>query len=382
MVKQNTMSWQLFLLFSFCMLYLQCNGEFLHVSGREFIYDNKRVFLSGPNYAWVYYGWDFGNYNYQSTGPLMEQWIKDISNAGGNSLRVWVHVEAGSTPEFNSQGYVIATDGLNNLIRDLSRFLDVAQEYNVFVIFCLFNGASMGNANYKNLILDSNKTQSYIDNALTHMAAGLANKPALAAWEIMNEPEGSIAIQSNVNPCFDTTILAGHGGGWSGANIPMETMMRFVNRLAGAIKRADPKTLVTVGSYCEIPQTSAFPGMYNFYEDHCLLTAGGDPQGIIDFQQMHTYAWEGKWGDHAPFRVYAADYLLHKPLVIGEFSFACAGGETLEQLWNRGFDLGYDGLWSWQYNNDNSGCMDTRAQQNQGMQTIRSRPGVPLVIHG
>lgn len=196
----------------------------------------------------------------------------------------------------------------------------------------------------------------------------------------MNEPEGSIAIQSNANPCFDTTILAPYGGGWSGANIPMEVMLRFINRQAGAIKRADPKALVTVGSYSEIPQTTAFTGMYNYYQDHCLQAAGGDAQGKIDFYQMHTYAWDGTFGNYTPFRVPAASYLLDKPLVIGEFSYVCGGGEDIDELWNLGYDLGYDGLWSWQYNDDNTGCMDTREDQNLGMQAIRSRPGVAVLI--
>lgn len=164
--------------------------------------------------------------------------------------------------------------------------------------------------------------------------------------------------------------LAPHGGGWSGANIPMETMLRFINRQAGAIKRADHKALVTVGSYSEIPQTTAFPGMFNYYQDHCLQAAGGDSQGIIDFYQMHTYAWTGTWSSHTPFTVSATEYQLDKPLVIGEFSYACAGGETIEELWNLGYELGYNRLWSWQYNNDVTGCMDTRADQNLGMKRL------------
>ena len=50
----------------------------------------------------------------------------------------------------------------------------------------------------------------------------VSNHRALAAWEIANEPEGSIqAGTSDGNPCFDTTNLSGSGVGWTGANIPM-----------------------------------------------------------------------------------------------------------------------------------------------------------------
>ncbi len=75
-------------------------------------------------------------------------------------------MEGESTPQFNGDGYVLSPDGQGTLIPDLSRFLDVAAENNVFVIPVLWNGALIRNDRYKNLIWDDNKLQSYIDNAL------------------------------------------------------------------------------------------------------------------------------------------------------------------------------------------------------------------------
>lgn len=87
MAKGNIM--YLFLLVSMYMLLAnnQCNGEHLRVQGRDFYYGTQRVFLSGVNIAWVYYGWDFGNGNYENTRERLETWLGMVSAAGGNVVR-------------------------------------------------------------------------------------------------------------------------------------------------------------------------------------------------------------------------------------------------------------------------------------------------------
>ena len=56
------------------------------------------------------------------------------------------------------------------------------------------------------------------------MVRAVAGHSALAAWEIINEPEGlTVPYQSNSNACFDTNLMGSLGGyGWSGYGIPWE----------------------------------------------------------------------------------------------------------------------------------------------------------------
>jgi len=372
----------LFLLFSLYMLIAnnQCNGEFIRTQGTDFYYGNRKVFLSGANIAWVYYGWDFGNDNYAATRERLEQWIRDISNAGGNTLRMFVHVEAGSTPQFDPTGHVVATDAGNNLVRDISLFLDVAEQYNVFVVLVLWNGAGVGNTNYRNLFMVDSILTSYINNALVPLVQGISNKPALAAYEIINEPEHALLIAANAQPCFDTTLIGLHGGGGNGADIPMQRLQQFINRQADAIKRTDHKALVTVGSWREVASTDAFADTFNYYSQHCLEIAGGYPLGALDFYQIHAFAWGGWFSAHSPFTLPASAFQKDKPLVIGAFSFVCADGLSVPFLWNHAFDQGYDGVWSWKYNLDDVYCSDTQASQNLGMTTIRHHPEIIVNI--
>ncbi len=79
-------------MFKFAVLLLCCWASLsagrLTTSGRDFLYNGQKVFLSGVNIAWNSYGYDFGNGQYAANSKsTLEAWLTQIANSGGNTAR-------------------------------------------------------------------------------------------------------------------------------------------------------------------------------------------------------------------------------------------------------------------------------------------------------
>jgi len=340
---------------------------YLSIQNGKFSYNGNQIFLSGVNIAWNSYGRDFGSGAYSgSAQSKFETWLGQIATNGGNVARIWLHVDGSYSPKFDSNGYATGAD-TNSLITELGTFLDKAAANNVFVIIVLWNGAATMTTPLKNLFWDNSKLQTYIDKTLTPLVNGLKTKKALAAWEVVNEPEGSVqAGTSDSNSCYDTTNLSGSGAGWTGISLPMKNILNFINLQSSAIRSADPKALVTVGSWSERPQTNACSGCRNYYTNACLSGAGQKSNGYIDFYQMHTYTYNGAYSAWSPMKKSASNYGLDKPLVIGEFATVCSELKDSVKNFQYGYNNGYVGILSWQYNAQGD-CSDSASSQNTGM---------------
>lgn len=346
------------------------HGGRLSIQGNHFVKDGQRVFLSGANTAWASYAYDFGNSQYQYRRTQYLHRLDLVKNAGGNSMRTWVHVEGQTSPQFDNNGHVTGLDRDGTFISDFKRYLDDAQARGILVFATLWNGAvSQQPAHLRGLITDTARLQSYLDHALIPWVRAVKDHPAMGGWDVINEMEGFIQPDHrDSQPCFDTTFLHNSGAGWAGKLYSAHDLLRFINWQVDAIRRTDPDALVTAGSWSERSQTDQL-GQKNLYSDDCLSAAGGKTMGNLTFYSTHSYAWHGQFNSASVFKHRYADYGLDRPLVVAEFMTKdnSGAGMTSAQMFTYVYSHGYHGAWIW--------SDEPEASQSAGIHAISGKHG-------
>ncbi|MFC2129414.1 discoidin domain-containing protein [Bacteroidota bacterium] len=322
------------------------------------------TFISGMNLAWIDFAQDLTQFDVTS----FTQALNDVAQAGGNSLRWWVHVNGRYSPQWqNDTVSGISETELNNL----EKALDLATERNIVVSICLWsfdmlqdNAGAENHARNMKLLNDSAATQAYINNALLPMVRKVKGHMAIMCWEIFNEPEGM------------TTEF-----GWTPERVSMASVQSFINLCAGAIHTEAEDELVSNGSWSFKASSDRWTSGgtdRNYYSDTALIAKGGDAKGILDFYMVHYYDWGGT--TLSPFHHPASYWGLDKPLVIGEFS---AIGPTddigPEEAYNYLYDNGYAGAMAWTWtNHDGHGGVDEAAP---GMQSLFLNHSLDIVLN-
>ena len=323
------------------------------------------LFLSGINVAWINYGNDLTGFDKQKWTTLCEE----VSEAGGNSLRWWIHVDGRSTPTYDPTTLLV-TGMPESALNNLELALDIAAEHGLVVSLCLWahgmlaytdsgdQSSAVGNARRaknKKILTEEEGTMAYINNALIPMVNKVKNHTAILCWEIFNEPEGMTNVAN-----------------WSEyEHIDISYIQKFVNLCAGAIHRADPNAKVSNGSWAA-PALIGNKDGNNYYTNEKLIAQGGDEDGYLDFYMFHYYPTNhGK--AYSPFHQtfeYFEGYGVDKKLIIGEFPargiLKSAGWllpntaqKTTEQAMLWLYQNGYSGGWGWTYSNhDGNGGLD------------------------
>ena len=327
----------------------------------------KDLFLNGGNVAWINFSADVGPGATNLEG--FRQIFEEVHANGGNAMRLWLHTNGKSTPEWSAStvGQVVGPGA--GTIDDIGAILDIAEENEVGVQLCLWSfdmlRQSYGAANEERaraLLTSAALTQTYIDTALTPMVTALKDHPALLAWEIFNEPEGM-----SIEYAFQGLVQR---------PVPMTDIQRFTNQLAGAIHRADPEALVTNGSVnfrtlTDNQQGAGGRANYNYYGDDRLVAQGGDALGTLDYYSVHYYTTNVP-PVLSPFTNDASVWGLDKPIVVGEFYApdVTPNGVAFGDLYTTLYNRGYAGAMIWQHADRNSGDPVQAQNWPRGLQNM------------
>lgn len=332
-----------------------------------------RWFLVGANVPWLNggYGADFATveeWNQHTYDPnATRAMLRALRQQGANTVRWWLFADGRGAPEFNanSGGAVTGLDA--NFLPSLANAIQIAAEEDMYLVFNLWSfdmlmadstvsGRGEHAGGHRDLIVESAKRASFINNALLPMlrypvgASGytIGAHPHVLAWDIFNEPEFGINEPPHFTPASDIS-----------QPVTLAQMQRFIAEIAGAIHR-NSNQLTTVGSASmKWNSTGALGAAGNFWSDAALTAY--DPQGYLDFYQIHYYGWmngDERYWSYSPLFIDWYEGQFDKPVVIGEAP-ANAGGtnRTPTQLLAGLRANCYAGAWVWPYFNisDNTG---------------------------
>jgi len=352
--------------------------------GNRLIINGQPLFISGMNIAWITgssFSNDVGDRQLNESG--FRQHVQNIKSAGGNAVRWWLHTDAANCPKINSSGRVtgIGSQTINNI----RRALDIAYENGVVVALCLFSfdllhevrgsgsnpnsgnkSAEVGARNHL-FLTESANLDSYIENALRPILAGVGNHPAIMCWEVFNEPEG---------------MVQGHG--WSDIRIDYSHVRRFTGKIAAEVHRNPNSRLKMVSTGIHnFSRTSYF----NNYTDAMLReAAGGDELAFLDFYMAHYYP-EHNPNNMSPFHNPASFWQLNKPMVIGEFparswgpgtgyswgSAPSGGVYDIVAAYEYAYNNGYAGAMSWSMTEGNTAKFGNFATTRPALENLYSK---------
>ena len=265
-------------------------------------------FWAGGNLPWVHFGYDVGGGSFDPAA--VGSAFGNLSAAGANAVRFWLHADGRASPAFAPDGTVAAPGG-STWKSDLRTVLQLAASHELVLQLCLwsFDMCKQEVSTipvHAELIRNASKAESYIENALLPMLALLDGSPVVV--EVINEPEWCMEGPCNTKECVTTT-----------------QMQAFVARVAEAVHNYS-ELAVTVGS-ASLKWSTSRPGggQADYWSDSALKAAypaaTGD-SGTLDLFNVHYYDWmyDPSWG-YDPCRKPASYWsggATTKPVVVAE----------------------------------------------------------------
>ena len=312
----------------------------IYVEANKFKVNGNLIYLNGCNIPWNNWN-DFGG---KYDPSFWESEFKRISEKGINSVRIWISCDGDIQPEINDEGFITGVS--QAFWKDVDDMMLKAKKYNLYVIATMMSFDHTKNTHkkflqWRDLLNDSLKVRSYINNYLVPFAVRYKNNPFLFSIDLCNEMEW---IQEK-EEC---------------GNLRWNVLQRYVAMCAAAIHHSGSKILVTLGSAGV--KWNSEKAVANFWSDKNLQLQYNDKKAYLDFWQIHYYSWINQYFSN-PFTKSPVDYEINdRPVIIGEMPAKSDGlpfGLTMLKAFENAFNLGYCGHFPWTSNGvDKIGNLD------------------------
>ena len=281
--------------------------------------DPADAFVLGANLPWIGYGTDFGSNAWSPKGGLaadgdrlarLNETFARLSADGISLVRVFLLCDARSGVRFDREGLPVGVD--DALFADVDALMASARHHRIRIVpavfdFHLCNPARVIDAvqvgGRSHLITTGEGRRALVDAVLAPIVRRYAHENAIAAWDVMNEPEWCLRLASSRD-----------------VRDPFGALQTFLEAAVRCI-RAHATQPVTVGS----------AGTWQLD----LVRPLG-----LDFYQVHWYERFG-WPRLAQ---PVSQLALDRPVVLGEFSGRMA---RVSRVLDTARQAGYNGAFVW-----------------------------------
>lgn len=323
-------------------------------------YEGRSYFINGMNIAWNKFGGDFGRHPVWGAmydPEAFEKIFSDCEAHGVNVVRLWIHCDGRSNPEFKN-GFVTGWD--TDFYLDLDDCFRRAKNHNVMIMPCMwsfdmckdFRESAGPNAGaHADLLTDTLKMNSYIDKAFRPLVKHYKDQCNLFAWEVCNEPEWALDREAfgTINYTSDSA--------WtyrSKTLVPVESMQLLAAKMAVVVHQESNK-MITIGSSAIRWNSDVSPSVGNWWSDASLQKQLPHSLAYLDFYQVHYYDYMHP-SQSDPFSLDrdCKSWAYDKPVIIGE----CPASDersniyTTDEMIENAKTNGYAGVMFWSYNGD------------------------------